>query len=115
MRGIDCLATEQGQLVSRKKENQTRTLTMAGEHGLQIIPRGHLGGSYGNRRGSPLKKMTSMRTAIIPAKNMNADMVLDSRNWVPERRSAIQPTRNVQPCQFVGGPQPEPDGFAGNQ
>jgi hypothetical protein len=73
-----------------------------------------VGRSYRNRRGSPLKRMSSMRTAIIPAKNISDD-VEDSSTWEPESRRAIQPNRNAQPCHAVGGPQPRPDGFDGNQ
>ena len=56
-----------------------------------------------------------MSTPIIPAKNKSDDVVEDPSAADPETRSATHPVTNAQPCHFVGGPHPKPDGFAGNQ
>jgi hypothetical protein len=55
-----------------------------------------------------------MRTVVMPTKNMNGDMV-DSSTGRPKSRTPVQPTRNANPCQLLGSPQPTPDGFAANQ
>jgi hypothetical protein len=62
-----------------------------------------------------LMDSTSIRTAIIPAKNTSEDTFEVPRDLVPRMNREIQPTRNAQPCHLVGGPQPKPEGLAGNQ